>query len=73
MKGLVEVVARALVDDPTPVDLAAAAAKQNCKVTLEILEPERPRRVDDPPSAGAGGEAPADNASPEPEPSEAAS
>lgn len=111
MKGLVEVVARALVDDPTPVEvhevgepsepvfrlkvgkddlgkvigkkgrtakafrtlLAAAAAKQNCKVTLEILEPERPRRVDDPPSAGAGGEAPADNASPEPEPSEAAS
>lgn len=88
MKGLVEVVARALVDDPTPVEvhevgepssddprgavyrlkvgkddlgkvigkkgrtakafrtlLAAAAVKQNRKVTLEILEPERPRRA----------------------------
>lgn len=83
MKGLVEVIARALVDDPTPVEvhevgdaaepvyrlkvgkddlgkvigkkgrtakafrtlLAAAAVKQNRKVTLEILEPERPRRA----------------------------
>jgi predicted RNA-binding protein YlqC (UPF0109 family) len=88
MKGLVEVVARALVDDPNPVEvyevdepasadprgavyrlkvgkddlgkvigkkgrtakafrtlLAAAAVKQNRKVTLEILEPERPRRA----------------------------
>lgn len=82
MKGLVEVIARALVDDPTPVEvhelgdaaepvyrlkvgkddlgkvigkkgrtakafrtlLAAAAAKQNRRITLEILEPERPRR-----------------------------
>ncbi len=90
MKGLVEVIARALVDDPTPVEvhevgppdpgagaehvyrlkvgkddlgkvigkkgrtakafrtlLAAAAAKQNRKITLEILEPERPRRDPD--------------------------
>ncbi len=83
MKGLVEVIARALVDDPAPVEvhevgdpadavfrlkvgkddlgkvigkkgrtakafrtlLAAAAAKQNRKITLEILEPERPRRA----------------------------
>ncbi len=82
MKGLVEVIARALVDDPATVEintagsdeepvfrlrvgkddlgkvigkkgrtakafrtlLAAAAAKQNLKPTLEILEPERPRR-----------------------------
>jgi predicted RNA-binding protein YlqC (UPF0109 family) len=82
MKGLVEVIAKALVDDPAPVEvhevgeaheptfrlkvgkddlgkvigkkgrtakafrtlLAAAAAKQNKKLTLEILEPERPRR-----------------------------
>ena len=83
MKGLVEVIARALVDDPATVEintagsdeepvfrlrvgkddlgkvigkkgrtakafrtlLAAAAAKQNLKPTLEILEPERPRRA----------------------------
>lgn len=83
MKGLVEVIAKALVDDPAPVEvhevgdaaepiyrlkvgkddlgkvigkkgrtakafrtlLAAAAAKQNRKITLEILEPERPRRA----------------------------
>jgi predicted RNA-binding protein YlqC (UPF0109 family) len=82
MKGLVEVIARALVDDPTPVEviaagsesepvyrlrvgsndlgkvigkkgrtakafrtlLAVAGAKQHMKPTLEILEPERPRR-----------------------------
>lgn len=79
MKQLVEYLARALVDDPTPVEvyesgtpddmvfrlkvgrddlgkvigkkgrtakalrtlLAAAAAKQNARVTLEIIEPER--------------------------------
>lgn len=79
MKQLVEYLARALVDDPTPVEvyesgtpedmvfrlkvgrddlgkvigkkgrtakalrtlLAAAAAKQNARVTLEIVEPER--------------------------------
>jgi predicted RNA-binding protein YlqC (UPF0109 family) len=83
MKGLVEVIAKALVDDPTPVEvvaagtddepiyrlrvgkddlgkvigkkgrtakafrtlLAVAGTKQNLKPTLEILEPERPRRV----------------------------
>lgn len=83
MKGLVEVIARALVDDPTPVEviaagtddepiyrlrvgkddlgkvigkkgrtakafrtlLAVAGTKQNLKPTLEILEPERPRRA----------------------------
>jgi len=82
MHGLVEVIARALVDDPTPVEvvvagsesepvyrlrvgkddlgkvigkkgrtakafrtlIAAAAAKQHLRPTLEILEPERPRR-----------------------------
>lgn len=79
MKDLVEYLARALVDDPTPVEvyesgtpddmtfrlkvgrddlgkvigkkgrtakalrtlLAAAAAKQNARVTLEIIEPDR--------------------------------
>lgn len=84
MKGLVEIIARALVDDPATVEistagsdeepvfrlrvgkddlgkvigkkgrtakafrtlLAAAAAKQDLKPTLEILEPERPRRSD---------------------------
>ena len=84
MQGLVEIIARALVDDPTPVEvvvagsesepvyrlrvgkddlgkvigkkgrtakafrtlIAAAAAKQNLRPTLEILEPERPRRAD---------------------------
>jgi len=83
MKGLVEVIARALVDDPAPVEviaagtdeepiyrlrvgkddlgkvigkkgrtakafrtlLAVAGTKQNLKPTLEILEPERPRRA----------------------------
>lgn len=83
MKGLVEVIARALVDDPAPVEviavgtdeepiyrlrvgkddlgkvigkkgrtakafrtlLAVAGTKQNLKPTLEILEPERPRRT----------------------------
>jgi predicted RNA-binding protein YlqC (UPF0109 family) len=83
MKGLVEVIARALVDDPAPVEviaagseeepvfrlrvsssdlgkvigkkgrtakafrtlLAVAGNKQNLKPTLEILEPERPRRA----------------------------
>jgi predicted RNA-binding protein YlqC (UPF0109 family) len=81
MKGLVDVIARALVDDPAPVEvfeagngdepiyrlkvgkddlgkvigkkgrtakafrtlLAAAAAKQGLRPTLEILEPERRR------------------------------
>ena len=94
MKGLVEVVARALVDDPTPVEvhevgdpaepvyrlkvgkddlgkvigkkgrtakafrtlLAAAAVKQNRKVTLEILEPERPRRAPSSTEGAAEGE-----------------
>ena len=84
MQGLVEVIAKALVDDPAPVEvvvagteaepiyrlrvgkddlgkvigkkgrtakayrtlLAAAATKQNLQPTLEILEPERPRRAD---------------------------
>jgi predicted RNA-binding protein YlqC (UPF0109 family) len=84
MQGLVEVIAKALVDDPAPVEvvvagteaepiyrlrvgkddlgkvigkkgrtakafrtlLAAGAAKQNLQPTLEILEPERPRRPD---------------------------
>ena len=84
MQGLVEIIARALVDDPTPVEvvvagsesepvyrlrvgkddlgkvigkkgrtakafrtlIAAAAAKQNLRPALEILEPERPRRVE---------------------------
>jgi len=83
MKGLVEVIAKALVDDPAPVEviaagtddepiyrlrvgrddlgkvigkkgrtakafrtlLAVAGTKQNLKPTLEILEPERPRRA----------------------------
>lgn len=82
MKGLVEVLARSLVDDPAPVEVAeqrtdgdaiyrlkvgkddlgkvigkkgrtakafrtllsAAAAKQNLRVTLEIVEPEGSRR-----------------------------
>lgn len=101
MKGLVEVIAKALVDDPAPVEvhevgdaaepvyrlkvgkddlgkvigkkgrtakafrtlLAAAAAKQNRKITLEILEPERPRRAAavegaaDEAAAGAGEDA----------------
>jgi hypothetical protein len=97
MKGLVEVIAKALVDDPTPVEvvtagsvdepiyrlkvgkddlgkvigkkgrtakafrtlIAAAAAKQDLRPTVEILEPERPRRADSawsPPSAGAADE-----------------
>jgi uncharacterized protein len=89
MKGLVEVIAKALVDDPAPVEviaagtdeepiyrlrvgkddlgkvigkkgrtakafrtlLAVAGTKQNLKPTLEILEPERPRRA---PPDGAG-------------------
>lgn len=94
MKGLVEVVARALVDDPSPVEvtlagtddepvyrlkvgrddlgkvigkkgrtakafrtlLAAAAAKQNLKPSLEILEPERaPRPTDGAEPADAEG------------------
>lgn len=92
MKGLVEVIARALVDDPAPVEvhevgeahepvyrlkvgkddlgkvigkkgrtakafrtlLAAAAAKQNRRITLEILEPERPRREAPAVDAGPG-------------------
>lgn len=83
MKGLVEVIARALVDDPAPVEviaagtddepiyrlrvgnddlgkvigkkgrtakafrtlLAVAGTKQSLRPTLEILEPERPRRA----------------------------
>ena len=83
MKGLVEVIAKALVDDPAPVEvfaagsvdepvyrlkvgkddlgkvigkkgrtakafrtlIAAAAAKQDLRPTVEILEPERPRRA----------------------------
>jgi len=82
MKGLVEVIAKALVDDPAPVEvfaagtadepvyrlkvvkddlgkvigkkgrtakalrtlIAAAAAKQDLRPTVEILEPDRPRR-----------------------------
>lgn len=100
MKGLVEVIAKSLVDDPAPVEvhevgdaaepvyrlkvgkddlgkvigkkgrtakafrtlLAAAAAKQNRKITLEILEPERPRRaavVDDAAPADEAADAPA--------------
>jgi predicted RNA-binding protein YlqC (UPF0109 family) len=85
MKGLVEVIARALVDDPAPVEvlaagtadepvfrlrvgkddlgkvigkkgrtakafrtlIAAAAAKQDLRPTVEILEPDRPRRAPD--------------------------
>ena len=103
MKGLVEVIARALVDDPAPVEvhevgeahepvyrlkvgkddlgkvigkkgrtakafrtlLAAAAAKQNRRITLEILEPERPRREAPAVDAGAApvdGDAAADPA-----------
>jgi predicted RNA-binding protein YlqC (UPF0109 family) len=84
MKGLVEVIAKALVDDPAPVEvfatgsvdepvyrlkvgkddlgkvigkkgrtakafrtlIAAAASKQDLRPTVEILEPERPRRTD---------------------------
>lgn len=98
MKQLVEYLARALVDDPTPVEvyesgtpedmvfrlkvgrddlgkvigkkgrtakalrtlLAAAAAKQNARVTLEIIEPERsgaPRSHDEGASAEAEQEA----------------
>jgi predicted RNA-binding protein YlqC (UPF0109 family) len=91
MKGLVEVIARALVDDPATVEistagsdeepvfrlrvgsndlgkvigkkgrtakafrtlLAAAAAKQDLKPSLEILEPERPRRTEQDPEADA--------------------
>lgn len=98
MKGLVEVIARALVDDPATVEistagsdeepvfrlrvgkddlgkvigkkgrtakafrtlLAAAAAKQDLKPSLEILEPERPRRE---PESEPGPEAPAAEAS----------
>ena len=98
MKGLVDVIAKALVDDPAPVEvhevgdnaaepvyrlkvgkddlgkvigkkgrtakafrtlIAAAAAKQNRKVTLEILEPDRPRRG--PPRTDAPAAADADN------------
>jgi predicted RNA-binding protein YlqC (UPF0109 family) len=82
MKGLVELIAKALVDDPAPVEvleagsadepvyrlrvgkddlgkvigkkgrtakafrtlIAAAAAKQGMRPTVEILEPDRPRR-----------------------------
>jgi predicted RNA-binding protein YlqC (UPF0109 family) len=93
MKGLVEVIARALVDDPATVEistagsdeepvfrlrvgsndlgkvigkkgrtakafrtlLAAAAAKQDLKPSLEILEPERPRRTEDPEADPAAG------------------
>jgi len=85
MHGLVEVIAKALVDDPAPVEvivagadpapiyrlrvgkddlgkvigkkgrtakayrtlIAAAAAKQGLRPTLEILEPERPRAATD--------------------------
>lgn len=95
MKQLVEYLARALVDDPTPVEvyesgtpedmvfrlkvgrddlgkvigkkgrtakalrtlLAAAAAKQNARVTLEIVEPERTgsRSDENAPSDEGGG------------------
>ena len=98
MKGLVEVLAKALVDNPAPVEvleagsssdaifrlkvaredlgkvigkkgrtakafrtlLAAAGAKQNMRVTLEILEPDAASSA--PPSAPAEGAAPADGA-----------
>jgi len=94
MQGLVEVIARALVDDPTPVEvvvagsetepvyrlrvgkddlgkvigkkgrtakafrtlIAAAGAKQHLKPTLEVLEPERPRRAEGDLDAEAGAE-----------------
>ena len=100
MKGLVEVIARALVDDPAIVEintagseeepvfrlrvgkddlgkvigkkgrtakafrtlLAAAAGKQNLKPTLEILEPERPRRSPADDATEGTGEAPVDAA-----------
>jgi predicted RNA-binding protein YlqC (UPF0109 family) len=100
MKGLVEVIARALVDDPTPVEvlqagtpgepvyrlkvgkddlgkvigkkgrtakafrtlIAAAAALQDLRPTVEILEPERPRRdpaAPPPPADATNASAPA--------------
>jgi len=101
VKGLVEVLARSLVDNPAPVEvteqlnggeatyrlkvgrddlgkvigkkgrtakafrslLSAAAAKQNLRVTLEIVEPEGPRRGGAPSPGEAGGEAvPGDDA-----------
>lgn len=106
MKGLVEVIAKALVDDPAPVEviaagtddepiyrlrvgkddlgkvigkkgrtakafrtlLAVAGTKQNLKPTLEILEPERPRRA---PADGGGNDAAA--AAPAPADADAAS
>jgi uncharacterized protein len=103
MKGLVEVMAKALVDDPAPVEvftsgtddapiyrlqvgrddlgkvigkkgrtakafrtlLAAAGAKQDLKVTLEILEPPRAKAAEPdadpaPDPADAAAEAAAD-------------
>ncbi len=95
MKGLVEVLARSLVDNPAPVEvteqqsgaeatfrlkvgrddlgkvigkkgrtakafrtlLSAAAAKQNLRVTLEIVEPEGPRRGGPPPAGDGAAEA----------------
>lgn len=104
MKGLVEVIARALVDDPAPVEvlaagtadepvyrlkvgkddlgkvigkkgrtakafrtlIAAAAAKQDLRPTVEILEPERPRRVEPDASPGAPLDTPAVAAPAEP-------
>jgi hypothetical protein len=91
MKGLVEVIARALVDDPAPVEvfeagspgepvyrlkvgkddlgkvigkkgrtakafrtlIAAAASLQDLRPTVEILEPDRPRRDGAPTPAAA--------------------
>ena len=104
MKGLVEVIAKALVDDPAPVEvfaagsvdepvyrlkvgkddlgkvigkkgrtakafrtlIAAAAAKQDLRPTVEILEPERPRRATDAAPAPSADGAPAAEATSSP-------
>ena len=109
MKGLVEVIARALVDDPAPVEvfaagtvdepvyrlkvgkddlgkvigkkgrtakafrtlIAAAAAKQDLRPTVEILEPERPRRAESGAAAIVDGAANASAAAAEPAPAPA--
>lgn len=101
MKGLVEVLARSLVDNPTPVEVAeqrndgeavyrlkvgrddlgkvigkkgrtakafrtllsAAGAKQNLRVTLEIVEPEGSRRAA--PGDAAAAPEPAEPAAPD--------
>jgi predicted RNA-binding protein YlqC (UPF0109 family) len=100
LKGLVEYLAKALVDNPAPVEvfeagspgdaifrlkvaredlgkvigkkgrtakafrtlLAAAGAKQNLRVTLEILEPEGARAPAPVDAASDGAPAPADGA-----------